>query len=332
MKEILMALCDAYGATGREGCVAGVIRGMVEPNVDEIKTDALGNLIAIKHGKGKRVMLAAHMDHIGFVVTDIDEDGFLRVANVGGIRKLNSLNRRVVFESGMSGIITAEVQDHDLAADTTLRKIFIDIGAKDRAAAEKLVKRGDVAVYAPDFFEVGGDCLAAPAMDDRAGCALLVGALQALKDCPNEIVAVFTTQEEVGLRGANAAAYDINPDVGIALDVTLSGDTPKGPLISIKLGAGIAVKVMDSSLICHPGVVRALEKLAEENGVPYQREVLTAGGTDAGAIQLTRGGVPAGVLSIPCRYVHSATEMISMSDLEGGVKLLTAYLSATELY
>jgi len=331
MKEMLKTLCEAYGATGHEGCVANVIRGMIEPYVDEIRTDALGNLIAVKRGGGKRVMLAAHMDHIGFVVTDIDEDGYLRVHSVGGIRKLNSLHRRVVFESGMSGVVAAEAREHDLAADNTLQKVFIDIGAKDRASAETLVKRGDVAVYAPDVFDVGEDCLAGPAMDDRAGCALLVGALEQLKESPHEIVAVFTSQEEVGLRGARAAAYDIDPDVGIALDVTLTGDTPKGPLMSVKVGAGIAVKVMDSSLICHPGVVRRLEQAAERGGIAYQREVLTAGGTDAGAIQLTRGGVPAGVLSIPCRYVHSATEMISLKDLQAGVDLLCAYLGADEL-
>lgn len=168
-------------------------------------------------------------------------------------------------------------------------------------------------------------------MDDRAGCALLIEALKGLTDCPNEVVAVFTTQEEVGLRGARAAAWGVEPDVGLALDVTLCGDTPKGPRISVKLGGGIAVKVMDMSLICHPGVVEALEKAAGRAGALYQREVLTAGGTDAGAIQLTRGGVPAGVLSIPCRYVHSAVETVSLSDMREGVKLLGAYLMGGDL-
>ena len=160
-------------------------------------------------------------------------------------------------------------------------------------------------------------------MDDRAGCAIVVEMLKRLGETDNDVYAVFTVQEEVGLRGAQAAAFDVNPDMGIALDVTLCGDTPKGPKISMKMGEGIAVKVLDSSLVCHPGVVRAMEEAAEKCGAKYQREVLTAGGTDAGAIQRTRGGVPVGVLSIPCRYVHSANETISLRDMENGVKLLT---------
>ena len=331
MKNTLKKLCAAYGATGREETVAAVIRDMITPYVDEIRTDALGNLIAVKRGAGKKIMLAAHMDHIGFVVTDIDENGFIRVHNVGGIRQNASINRHVVFENGISGVISIEMRDVD-ASDTTMRKMFIDIGAKDKAEAEKLILRGDVAVYAPDIFDVGENCVSAPAMDNRAGCAILVETLKAIASGPNEVVAVFTSQEEVGLRGAKAAAYDISPDVGIALDVTFSGDTPKGPLISVKLGNGIAVKVMDSSLVCHPGVVKALEKTAAVNAVKYQREVLTGGGTDAGAIQLTKGGIPAGVLSVPCRYVHSATETVSIDDMIEGVKLLSAYVMQSDLY
>jgi endoglucanase len=331
MKDTLKALCMAYGATGREETVASVIKDMIAPYVDEIKTDALGNLIGIKRGNGRKVMLAAHMDHIGFVVTDIDEKGFLRVHNAGGIRKLNSLNRHVVFENGVSGILSHEVLDHDLSADQSMRKLFIDIGAPVREEAESKIQRGDIAVYAPDVFEVGGDLLAGPAMDNRAGCALLAEALKALGETPNEIAAVFTSQEEVGLRGARAAAYDLSPDIGIALDVTLCGDTPKGHVMSVKLGGGIAIKIMDNSLICHPGVVKKLEAAAERAGAKCQREVLTAGGTDAGAIQLTKGGIPAGVLSIPCRYVHSAAETVCISDMEEGVKLLVEFLRSDDI-
>lgn len=324
MKEILKKLLLSYGATGREDGVREVIGEMVAPYVDELRVDALGNLIATKKGAGKRVMLAAHMDHIGFVVTAIDEKGFLRVHNVGGISRKVSLNRHVVFENGVSGLVSYEVQE-DNPADTSMLKLFIDIGCTSREQAEAQVQLGDVAVYAPDVFEMG-DCLAGPAMDNRAGCAVAIGALRALKDCPNEVVCVFTVQEEVGLRGAKAAAYEVNPDLGIALDVTLSGDTPKGNRIAVELGKGIAVKVMDSSLICNPALVAKLEAVAEREGIAYQREVLTAGGTDASAIQLSRGGVAAGVLSVPCRYVHSATEMVNISDLEGGARLLSAFL------
>jgi putative aminopeptidase FrvX len=329
MKQILTRLLGAYGATGREENVAKVIEEMIAPYVDSTRIDALGNLIAVRRGEGKRIMFAAHMDHIGFVVTDIDDNGFLRVFNVGGISKVNSIHRHVVFANGVNGVIANETENA-MANINNINTMFIDIGAKDRADAEKMVKIGDVAVYAPDFFELGNDMMAGPAMDNRVGCCVLVGMLRALRDRKNEIVAVFTTQEEVGLRGARAAAYDVDPDFGIALDVTLCGDTPKGPKISVKAGEGPCVKILDSSLICSPAVVKLMEDAAQRAGVRYQREVLTAGGTDAAAIQLTRGGVAAGVLSIACRYVHSACETVSLSDVEGGVRLL-AELADSEL-
>ena len=327
IKDTLRALLDIYGPTGHESGVSGAIADMIRPYVDEMRIDALGNLIAVKKGAGKRIMLAAHMDHIGFVVLDADEFGYLRVTNMGGIKNRVSFGRHVVFENGVHGVVHYEETEFQ-PTDTTLDKAFIDIGAATRDEALAKVGLGDVAVYAPDAF-VMGDRMSAPAMDDRAGCAVLVEALGGLQGCPNEVVAVFTTQEEVGLRGARAAAYDVDPDIGIALDVTLCGQ-PKGVRIAVELGKGPAVKIMDRSLICDPKVVAAMEAAANDAGVAYQREVLTAGGTDSGAIQVTRGGVPCGVLSIPCRYVHSACETIDMRDMEGGVKLLTRYLMTAQ--
>lgn len=325
MKELLEKVLAAYGPSGHEDKVRAVIEGLIRPYVDELRTDALGNLIARKHGAGKRIMLAAHMDQIGFIVTGVDKHGFLRVHNVGGIYRRNSLNRRVVFENGMSGVVSCEVEG-DSPTDTTMLKLFIDIGAADRADALSQVALGDMAVYAPECTHLMNRCVCAPAMDNRAGCALLIGALQAVTNCPNEVVAVFTSQEEVGLRGARAAAYDVDPDVGIALDVTLVGDTPKGERLPMKIGGGIAIKVMDSSVICAGEVVAALEAAAEGAGAAHQREILFGGGTDAGAIHQTRSGVPSGALSIPSRYVHSACEVISLDDLEAGVKTLAAFL------
>lgn len=326
MKDTLKKLCAAYGATGRETVVCGVIKEMIADYVDEMTVDALGNLIAVKKGKGgQKIMLAAHMDHIGFVVTDIEKEGFVRVSNVGGIRKANSLNRRVIFENGVSGVLSHENEGHD-ANDSAMTSLYIDLGVSSKEEAEQLVQPGDMAVYAPDVFELRNNLMAGPAMDNRAGCAILVETLKALGETKNEIVAVFTTQEEVGLRGARAAAFDVNPDMGIALDVTLCGDTPKGPKINVKMGQGIAVKILDRSVICHPGVVKMMEEAAERAGAKYQREVLTAGGTDAGAIQATRAGIPSGVLSIPCRYVHSATETVSIDDMNSGVQLLCELL------
>ena len=326
MKNTLIELLKVYGATGREQKISKAIESMIKPYVDEIKVDAMGNLIAIKKGKGKgrTAMVAAHMDQIGFVVSDIDEKGFLRVANVGGIRRSNSINRRVVFEDGMSGILSMEAQDPD-HDERNMLKLFVDIGAKDRAAAEKRVQRGDVCVYAPDVFEMG-NAVCGPALDDRAGCALLVEALKRLKGNKGDVVAVFTTQEEVGCRGARAAAYGIMPDVAVALDVTLSGDTPKGPQFSMALGKGAAVKIIDGGLIATPSVVNEMEALCEKHKIKYQREVLTGGTTDAMVMNQTGAGIPAGAISVACRYVHSATEMVDMDDMEDAAKLLTAYL------
>jgi endoglucanase len=331
MKDMLKKISTAYGPTGNEGCVAKVIEEMVAPYVDEIRYDAMGNLIVTRKGsgEGKRIMVSAHMDHIGFVVTHITEKGFARVHPVGGISKGNSVHRRIVFENGVSGVLAAEREANDLN-DRDIGKLFVDVGASSREEAMELIRLGDFAVYAPEFFELGKNMVAGTAMDDRAGCAVLVETLKKLSEADarrNEVIGVFTVQEEVGLRGAQAAAYSINPDMGIALDVTHSGDTPKGVKISVRSGEGIAVKILDSSVICHPTVVRLMEDAAEKHGVKYQREVLTAGGTDAGAIQRTRGGIPCGVLSVPCRYIHSAVEAINMNDLTEGVKLLTAVLA-----
>ncbi len=331
MKDMLKKISTAYGPTGNETCVAKVLENMVAPYVDEIRYDAMGNLIVTRkrNGEGKRIMVSAHMDHIGFVVTHITEKGFVRVHPVGGISKGNSVHRRIIFENGVSGILAAEREANDLN-DRDMSKLFVDLGASSKEEALELVRLGDFAVYAPEFFELGKNMVAGTAMDDRAGCAVLVQTLKNLCEADarkNEVIGVFTVQEEVGLRGAQAAAYSINPDMGIALDVTPAGDTPKGLKNSVKLGEGAAVKILDSSVICHPEVVRLMEAAAEKCGAKYQREVLTAGGTDAGAIQRTRGGIPCGVLSVPCRYVHSAVEAVSLDDMKEGVKLLTAVLT-----
>lgn len=326
MRETLRRVLNAYGPSGRENKVCEVIREMVAPYVDTIEVDPMGDLICTKKGEGKRVMLAAHMDQIGFVVSGIEESGFLRVFNVGGIRMVNSLNRHVVFGNGVHGVLSHE-QEGFKVAENSMRPLFIDIGAANRAEAERKVKLGDMAVYAPEVFEMGDDLMASPAMDNRVGCAVVIEALKLLKDCPNEVVAVFTVQEEVGLRGATAAAYSVNPDMGIALDVTIAGDTPKGAKIEVACGKGACVKILDNSVICNPSVVAAMEDAAIRGGIPYQREVLTGGGTDAGAMQKNRGGVPCGVVSIACRYVHSACEVISISDAENSARLLAELLN-----
>ncbi|NLB42489.1 MAG: M42 family metallopeptidase [Clostridiales bacterium] len=327
MKSLLEKLTGIYGPSGKEETISQAIREEIKDYVDEISEDVMGNLIAVKKSSvpnPKKVMLAAHMDQIGLIVTNIDENGFLRFSNIGGINPFNVMHRRVVFENGTTGVVAYETELEDMKG-LKLNKMFIDIGVSNRDEAKKLVGIGDVAVYhAP--MAVSGDRYFGCAMDDRAGCAVLVETIKAVKDSPNELIFVFTTQEEVGLRGAKTSAYALEPDIGISVDVTINGDTPKCRPMAINLGDGPAVKIKDSSVICHPRVKDLMIKRAEEAKIPFQLEVLEFGGTDSGAIHLTRGGVPSGVISIPCRYVHSAHEMVDKNDLDNAVKLLTHIL------
>lgn len=324
MIDLMKKLTGAFGPSGNEETIAQIIREEIEQYVDEIRIDTLGNLIGIKKGNGKKIMLAAHMDQIGFMVIYIDEKGFLRFTNLGGISVANSIHRRVKFKNGMRGVIGYETEIQDWK-DIKLNRMYIDIGASSREEAEKYVSIGDVAVYDSETVEENGKLMGG-AMDDRAGCAVLIQTLKDLSQSPHEIYFVFTVQEELGLRGAKTAAYGLNPDIAIAVDVTATGDTPKARTMAVELGKGAAIKVIDRSVLCHPKVKNLMIDTAEKWNIPYQMEVLEFGGTDAGAIHLTRSGVPSGVLSIPCRYIHSANETIDLGDLDNSVKLLTKIL------
>ena len=327
LRDTLKTLLAAYGPSGKENNVAETIKNLISAHVDTMRVDALGNLIVEKLGSdenGKRIMFSAHMDHIGFVVTHIEDNGYLRVNNVGGINPQISNARHVIFENGTEGVLYCQ----PLKGETMMMKhLFIDIGAESREEAEKCVQLGDMAVYAPDCFELGEHRIVSPAMDDRCACALLVKLLQTVGETQDTIIAVFSVQEEVGCRGAKVASFAKEPDVGIALDVTGWGDTPGTNLPEIKLGEGIAVKVMDRASISNPALREELIACGEKAGVKTQREVLPYGGTDAGAMQTSRGGIPVCTISIPCRYVHSACETIDMRDMDAGLKLLQTYFN-----
>ena len=326
-KTMLKNILTAFGPSGREEKVSAVLEGFVKPYADEVYNDAMGNLIALKRGtSGKKVMLAAHMDQIGFIVVAIDERGFLRIANVGGINPVGSVSREVVFENGVRGVISRDIKD---VKDVTMAKLYVDIGCSGREEAEKKVSIGDICVYVTNFVEMG-EKLSSGALDDRIACAALVEVMKNQKS-EHDVYCVFTVQEEVGLRGAGAAAYAIEPDLGIAVDVTGTGDVPECEAMDVSLGKGPTVKVMDSSVIV-PVVVRDfMEKAAEKAGVVYQREVLRAGGTDTAAIQRSKNGVFAGCVSIPTRYIHSPVETCDMRDVDGSVKLICACLAEKEL-
>lgn len=323
MKDTLLKMLKPFGPSGSEAPIAQTISEMITPYVDEIKTDAMGNLIAIKHGPCKRIMFSSHMDSIGYIALDADKEGFVRVSNIGGINVPQAAMRHVVFANGVSGVLCTEPVGKDAP---TMSKLFVDIGAKDREAALAMVPIGTMCVVACQITEMG-DLVSAPFMDDRAACAVLIELLKVISAAKHEVVAVFSSQEEVGCRGARAAAYTIDPDIGIAIDVTLAGDSPKcDPAMPIKVGKGPAVKVKDSYSISTPMVRDGLVEAAKLAKVDYQFEVLPFGGTDAGAIMSTRGGVPSGTLSIPCRYVHSPVETVSIQDMVDCVKVLKAYV------
>lgn len=326
MKNTLMTLLKTYGPTGREEGVAEQIKKLLAGHVDAARTDAMGNLIVTKNGEegGKRILFSAHMDHIGLVVTDVEDEGFLRVTNVGGLGVQGARGRHVVFGGGVHGICVCQPVK---TGEPAMNDLFVDIGAADKQDALRRVNLGDVCVFAPEIFELGEHKIAGPAMDDRSACAVLVTLLLGLKNPKNTVIGVFSTQEEVGCRGALTAAYAENPDVGVALDVTAWGDTPETKAPAVRLGEGPAVKFMDRSMVATPAVRAALLEAASLSHVKAQREILAFGGTDGGSIQRTRAGIPTGTLSIPCRYVHSATEVVDLRDLEGAVKLLNAFVN-----
>jgi putative aminopeptidase FrvX len=323
MKDLIKRLTEAYGPSGSEDKVMEIIKQEIGPYVDEIKTDKMGSVIAVKKSPGPRVMLAAHTDEIGLIVTHIDKNGFLRFSSVGGVGSHRLSGLRVVFKNGQVGVI--DVEDVSDPAKTGMDKMFIDIGSSSKEEAESKVSIGDFAVFRQDCVDMGNRVIA-KAMDDRIGCVVLLESAKRLKNTPNEVYFVFTVQEEVGCRGAETAAYAIDPALGIAVDVTRIGDTPESIPMEVSLGKGPAIKVKDSGIITNPKVKEFLVNVAKELNMPYQLEILTGGATDAGPMQRSRGGVPAGVISIPTRYIHTPSEMVDINDVEGCVKLLTAVL------
>lgn len=326
MKELIQKLVESVGPSGYEGQVREIVRAAVEPYADEVRVDALGNLIARKGqkaGDGARVMLSAHMDEIGLMATHVEDKGFVRFIPIGGVRTLTCIGGRVRFLKGTQGVIGSERLDPPDKAPS-FDKLFIDVGAASREDCP--VKVGDIAVFDRPFLDLG-DRLAAKAMDDRISVAVQIETLRQLGDSPHEVYFVFSTQEEVGLRGATTAAYGVDPDLGLSVDVTLTGDTPKGITMEVELGKGPAIKVRDGRMLSDPRIVARLVETAERAGLPYQLEVLEGGTTDAAAMQLTRAGVPIGAVSIPCRYIHTPSEMVDYRDVQNAVKLLAAFLS-----
>jgi len=328
LKDLIKQLTEAYGPPGYEQAVRDIIQDLVTPYADSVEVDPLGNLHALKYGdssgQGVTVMLAAHMDEIGLIVSHIDANGFGRLTTLGGVRPETMVGNRAIFTNGALGVINIEKWPLNDKLDHSHHKLYLDFGVRDRKDVP--VRIGDVAGFQRPFVDLG-DTLIAKSMDDRIGCAILIETLKRLEQSPHEVHFVFTVQEEVGLRGAITAAYKVHPDISIAVDVTDSGDVPERKHFEVKMGQGPAIKVMDRGMLAHPGLKKWMAETATRHKIPHQLEVLTLGTTDAKAMQLAHEGSAAGALSIPCRHVHTPSEMVSYSDVQNAVKLLLALLS-----
>lgn len=312
MDKLLRKLISPVAVSGRETAVSEIIAELAAP-YGEVVRDRMGNLVVHRPGFGRRIMVAAHMDSIGVMVTYIDEKGFARFANLGGMQLVPMIGQRVRFESGVIGVISAErgVELKELKPE----HLFID-------TAGEPVAIGDTAAFCAEPVFAGKKVIS-PYLDNRLGCAVTLRAMELLKDTENEIFFVFTVQEEVGCRGARPVAFTIQPDLAIAVDICGVPDTPcKKKPNALSLEGGPVIKIMDANVIASPEIVSLLEQAGEDMGVKTQRLVTNAGGTDAGAIIGTRGGVPTGSLAIPIRYTHCPNEVGDLEVAENCARLL----------
>jgi len=331
MIDKLKALTELFGPSGNERLVREYIITQIKDYVDEYKTDNMGNLIALVKAEGVskgRFALVAHMDEIGCIVTCIEENGMLRISSLGWVSPAYSGFNRVVFENGAVGVMA--IEEKNTEKELTLKNCFIDIGAENRAEAEKLVSIGDSCVFVRETLEFNGK-YSGKAMDNRVGCLVLTELIKSADKFPYDVSFIFTAQEELGRRGAYTAAFVADADFVISVDVTDTGDVPGCLRSAIKSGGGAAVKIMDKGIVSDKRITDALIKCARENDIKYQLEIMTDGSTDAGVFQTAKGGCAAGGISIPCRYAHSPVEVVDKDDIKSVLDLLTKTVTGTYL-
>jgi putative aminopeptidase FrvX len=342
--EVLEKLSNANGVTGREDDVRNLMKKYLKPYVDEVREDRLGNLITFKKGNrdAPTVMLAAHMDEVGLMIKNIKKKGFLQFAKIGGIDDRILLAQKVIVHTDkgpLDGVVGSKPVHIQSEAEKKkvieAEKLFVDVGAGDKEEAERMgVQVGDVVSFDIKFAQLTGSVVLGKAFDDRVGCAVMVEAMRRLQDVDCNVYAVGTIQEEVGLRGAMIAAFQVEPDLGIALDATVAGDTPgvgEGEAPA-KMGEGPVFTVADAGLIAHPKVLRLLVDSAKQNRIPYQLETGIRGATDAARIALSREGVPSGVVSIAARYIHSPAAILNLDDVGKAVELVVAAVDDVPKY
>ncbi|GAB6138597.1 M42 family metallopeptidase [Halanaerobaculum tunisiense] len=329
---LLEKLTEAIGVSGREEEVREIIKAEIIDYVDEIKTDSLGNLIAYQAGDDSQptAMLAAHMDEIGLMISDITSDGLLKFKPIGGLDKRVLVSKQVtVGPDKIPGVIGAKAihlqEPEERRKPLDYSNLYIDIGTASEEESKKLIELGTMATFNTQFDQLGSQTAKGKAFDDRVGCASLIKLLQAQTDI--SLYAVFTTQEEVGARGANIAAYNINPDLALVLEATTASDVPdsKEAQYSTSLGQGPALTIRDSRVIPDQTIVQTLLKTAQEQDINYQFRKSTSAGNDAGTIQLTKEGIPTAVVSVPCRYIHSPVSLINLADYQATTKLVTSF-------
>jgi len=336
--NLLKQLSEASGIPGHEEGIRKIITETLRGYVDTIKVDRLGNLIAHRKGKGPTVAIAAHMDEIGFIVSFIEKDsGFLRIHPLGGFDPKTLIAQRVIVHTkkgNLIGCIGSKpvhiMTDEERKKPPEMKDLFVDLGLPEKRVKES-VDIGDTITLRQEFLTYE-NVVSGKALDDRVGLYIGIEAIKQAKNTACNLYFLGTTQEEVGLRGARVAGFAVKPQIGIALDVTIAADMPgvPGSQQITKFGKGVAIKLTDSASISHPGLVRAMCKLADERNIPYQMEILPRGGTDAGTLQMAQEGTAVVTLSLPTRYVHSVVEMAHTSDLKAAIDLLAAFIEMVD--
>jgi endoglucanase len=339
--QYLQALSEAVGVSGNEEAVRKIVLEAISGHVENIRIDPMGSITALKRGKGTnlpRVMLAAHMDEIGFMVTGFDGNGLIRFTPLGGIddRILPAL-RVKIGEDGVQGVIIwtpiHKNRDQKIVKQSNLR---IDIGASNKDGASGKVKKGDRIVFDSAFYEIGDHVLRGKAFDDRAGCSMLIDLLQG-DNYPVDILVAFTVQEEIGLRGALVAGNTLKPDMAIILEGTTANDIPdptadpdtaSSPNPTARMGDGPVLTVMDKSMIADPRLLKFMRTTAEKNKIPYQLKTQLGGSTDGGTVHTSGVGVPTSVVSLPCRYIHTPSAYLNKNDYRNAYSLVSHALNA----
>lgn len=323
MLKELEKLINIPSPSGFEENIAEYIVKKITPFADKVYIDVLGNVIARKTGKGAKVMLSAHMDELGLISTYADEQGFIRFSVLGSPDLKSYVSNKVSFSNGVSGVLGYEKKCE--LKDFAFEKCFIDIGATTKEQALELVPVGTVAVINSSLIEQNNKFIG-KGLDDKIGVLILIEVMKKIAGSPNDLSFVFTVQEELGLRGAKTAAFGIEPDYALNVDVTSTGDISTGNKYAVNLGKGVAIKIKDKGIICHKKMVNTLIETARSGGIPYQLEVLEGGSTDISAVHLSKNGVICGGLSIPARYIHSQNEMVDLIDVKNTIKLLVFLL------